>query len=120
MKTNNQTIKKIAKTAFPNYTGRKFSIEVQTKSFSVASYWEGGSRDYFVFVDLRNGRTIAMPQQSAYDEPINGANECLLPPHCACVSHCIFCGKDAGLKVILPNQDVFEGFEQKQIPATNQ
>lgn len=110
----NKELMRLAKAAYPNYGGRKFKVENQIHALDVADYWDGGSRDYFVFVDIRDGRTMAMPSQGLNDKPVKGANEVWLPEFCACVIHSYFCGKDCGITVILPH-----GVQVAELTATN-
>lgn len=91
----------IVRAAYPGYHGRKFKIEVSDDPIDVRSYWDGGSRDYFVFVDLKSMRAAAMPAQSAFDPKIAGAESVKLPADFACVQHSIFCGKDSGITIMI-------------------
>lgn len=100
--TNHSDVKKIALAAFPNYTGRKFCVTVVTHPINVCSYWSGGSRTYFNFVNLTTGKCYGeIPQQSAFDEPIQNADRVNLIPNLACVAHKIFCGKDLGIEIMI-------------------
>ena len=89
----------IVNAAFPSYNGRKFKIEVASHPLNVKSYWDGGSRDYFTFVNLQTRETLTMPPQSAYDAQIAGADKVNLPVGFVCVEHSIFCGKDSGITI---------------------
>jgi hypothetical protein len=92
---------RLMRAAFPGYTGRLFHLRVQD-TVNVRSYWDGGSRDYFRFVSLDDGRTSAeIPVQSPYDRPIPGAESVPLPAGVACVEHAIVQGKDRGLTLII-------------------
>lgn len=97
--TNHPDVKRIATAAYPNYTGRKFSIEVSNRPIDVCSSWEGGSKDYFVFLRLDNLKTWEMPQQSMYDAKVEGADRVSLVAGMVCVEHSIFCGKDMGITI---------------------
>lgn len=91
----------IVAAAYPSYRGRKFRITISDDPIDVRSYWDGGSRDYFVFVDLSTMRAAEVPTQSAFDPKINGAQSVKLPDGFACVEHSIFCGKDAGITIMI-------------------
>lgn len=95
----------IFKAAYPDYKGRKFRANVVSGTIDTRSYWDGGSRDYFTFVDLVTGRNLgSVPAQSAFDKPIHKSGEVELPENIACVERSIFCGKEAGLTLHLhPN-----------------
>lgn len=92
--------KLIAKLAFPDYRGRKIFIEPQRYPLNCASYWEGGSRSYFVFVRLADKSVSQeVPAQSGFDKPVSGIKEVTIPEGFVCVEHVYFCGKDLGLRV---------------------
>lgn len=95
----------LMRAAFPQYQGRTFKIRIQEGPLDVRSYWDGGSRNYYVFISLANSRRFEMPQQSAFDPLIEGADRVRLPSGIGCVEHTIFCGKDLGLTLILNPSD---------------
>jgi hypothetical protein len=101
MKTNDKSVKAIAKAAFADYTGRKFFFEVQKRGLDCRSFWQDGSRDYFRFVRLAdNAVSVEVPSQSGFDRPINGLESVIVPEGFVCVRHSFFCGQDCGLTVI--------------------
>ena len=93
-------LRRIASATFPDYAGRTFKLCVSDAPLNCASYWDGGSRSYFRFLNLS---TLAVsdevPVQSAFDTPVRGLDSVQLPPGFACVEHSIFCGKDTGLTI---------------------
>lgn len=106
----------VGRKAFPGYNGRKFKLIISDGPIDVRSYWDGGSRDYFRFINLENGKMSdnVPAQHPVFDQKIDGANKVKLPIGVACVKHSIFCGKDAGLSIhinpenaakLLPNQE---------------
>ena len=97
--TNHTDVKKIAKAAYPNYNGRKFAVKIANHPLNVSSYWEGGSRDYFVFLRLDNLQTYEVPPQSMYDPKIKGTESVKIVPGMLCVKHTYFCGKDLGITI---------------------
>jgi len=102
MKTNEASVKAVAKKAYPDYTGRKFFLEAQKLPLDTRSYWDGGSRDYFTFVRLSDmAVSQQVPAQSGYDRPISGLDSVMLPEGFVCVRHSFFCGRDCGLTVIV-------------------
>lgn len=119
-----QTTARIIAAAYPGYRGKKFRIEVCDYPIDVRSYWDGGSRDYFTFVNLSTLETAAMPAQSGFDPKIAGAEAVTIPAGFACVRHSIFCGKDAGMTImigsanaapLLPAPAAELSFEQKLV-----
>lgn len=95
-------IQGICRAAFPNYSGRMFKLRVQ-ETVDVRSYWDGGSRDYFAFVDLATLRASGeLPSMHpAFDPHYRGSDAVAIPDGFACVRHSIFCGKDTGLTIIV-------------------
>jgi len=93
---------RLCKTAYPSYSGRKFSVRVTDRALNLRSSWDGGSRDYYTLIDLATGRTSPrLPDQSAFDRPVQGLDAVTLPLNAAVVQHCIFRGKDLGLTLIV-------------------
>jgi hypothetical protein len=100
MKTNDKAIRTLARKAFPDYKGRRFFTEVQTRPLDLRSSWCEGSRDYFTFVRLSDGQVCEMPAQSAFDPKIRGMESFWMPQGFVCVRRSIFTGNDCGLTVI--------------------
>jgi hypothetical protein len=110
-------VKKLAKVVYPEYNGRKFSAEVKSKYY-LSNYWDGGSRNYMVAIDLLTGR-IAEPSHGS-TVPFNSiANTCIdIPPGIGILEHSFFCGKDMGVRLYVSSPLQIEGIvEQKQIEA---
>ena len=95
-------VKQVANVAFPDYNGRKFKVEIANTPLNMASYWSGGSRDYWSVVKLDEMKVVEVPQQSAFDRPIDGIERVKLPAGFVAVKHTIFCGKDLGLTFYVP------------------
>lgn len=91
---------KIMKACFPDYTGRKFSLEFIKDSFEVTSYWDEGSKTYYVFVNYE-GKTMEVPSHSHPFIQENENRKAILIKGLACVKHIIFCGHDLGLTIML-------------------
>jgi len=92
-------IKKIVSACFPNYNGRKFSVQAQNFPLDVRSYWDGGSRDYFAFYCLSTGSAVPMPEQGLNNKPMPGADRVTLPDGIICVERSYFQGKDCGITI---------------------
>jgi hypothetical protein len=90
----------ILRSAFPDYTGRKFKLAVHGSDspFRLSgNYWDGGSRSYYAFVNLENGRAMSIGgTHPVFEGP---EREGVIPANVAIVEHSIFCGKDSGLTV---------------------
>lgn len=104
--TDAPEVKQIAAMAFPSYHGKTFSVEPLTGPMRLDSYLSGGSRDYYVMIDLASGRNIAIPENGT---PFSNGGQVFnlengLPDGVALVQHTIFSGKDLGITVyVSPN-----------------
>lgn len=49
-------VREIGLAAFTSYQGRKFQVESLSGEMTLESYWSGGSRDYWCFVELASLR----------------------------------------------------------------
>jgi hypothetical protein len=97
------SLKAILEACYPGKKVRKgLAIEAQDRPLDVRSYWDGGSRDYFVFYCLTTGAVVPMPAQSAWDKRMPGAETITLPDGIICVEHSYFCGKDVGFTIHVP------------------
>ena len=93
--------RKLFRSAFPSYNGRKFQLRGVDGPVDLRSYWDGGSRDYYALVRF-DGAVLDMPAQSAFDPAVPSAGAYNIPEGVAVVEHSIFCGKDMGLTIIVP------------------
>jgi len=62
MNTKLPEVQELARRAFPDYTGRRFSVEPFTHPLTTPSYWDGGCRDYWCLVNLATNRTWMVPE----------------------------------------------------------
>jgi hypothetical protein len=99
LSSSDAMVRRIIQATYPDYRGRKIFLCPQSYPLNVKSYWEGGSRSYFVFLKLDTFERASMPAQSAFDAQIRGADSVTLPENVACIEHCYFCGKDAGIRI---------------------
>ncbi len=90
---------KLARAAFPDYSGRKIKAAVRS-SYTMADYWDGGSRTYVRAVELATGR-IVDPSEFVHNPMNRGAAATFeIPAGVALIEHSIFCGRDTGLTVV--------------------
>jgi hypothetical protein len=101
------TLRSFALRFFPGYRGRKFDLRIHPGGISLVSCWSGGSRSDFRLVRLEDMKTVPIPENgsgfSAVDRQYgpSGLPVKLPAPGYAVVEHCIFSGKDLGLRVYL-------------------
>jgi hypothetical protein len=92
---NTQQIKRIAKATFETKS-RKFSV-VARQTYTMSNYWDDGSREYAVAIDLATGETQspAFPTTNPYEDVSHA--RFMIPDGVGILTHSIFCGKDCGL-----------------------
>jgi hypothetical protein len=79
-------IQDIITKTFPDYKGRKITVEVCDYPINCASYWDSGCRDYFRFLCIETMKASdEMPAQSAFDTPVKGIDAIKLEPGIVCV-----------------------------------
>jgi hypothetical protein len=105
MHTNHPEVIRLAQKAFPDYKGKKFQVIVVNGPINVCSYWDGGSRNFYKFMRLDIGETMEVPQQSAFDPKIKGADAVSLVPGLVCVEHSFSCGKDMGITIMVHSEN---------------
>ena len=115
-KETKQLVKALAKMAYPDYNGRKFSVEV-TRSYYLSNYWDGGSRNYCVAVDLSTGK-IVDPSEESKNPFTNSAHTCVVVPQgVGILEHSFYCGKDMGIRLYVAAPLAIEAANTKQIEA---
>jgi hypothetical protein len=113
MKATTKALKTLAKSAYPDYTGRKVFFEVATNEIDCTSWWDGGTRDYFRFVRA-DGKIASCPELSPYRQMASNMKISLVPGIC-CVRHSFFCGHDCGLTVLFHPSDMPKMIENNLI-----
>ncbi len=89
-------VKALAKKAYPDYTGRKFRV-CERKSYYMSDYWDSGSRNYCVAVNLSTGE-IKEPSREAKIPWNNVAHASFdIPAGIGILERSIFCGKEIGI-----------------------
>jgi hypothetical protein len=93
----NSEIESIRRACFPGYKGRTFRVE-PFHPMNCRSYWDGGSRSYFCFLNLATGQTSAVPENgSPFVKAVPAVES--LPENTVLVEEIIFCGKNLGLRI---------------------
>jgi hypothetical protein len=97
---NSEIAKKIVKAVYPEYKGRKIRV-VARNSYTMANYWDGGTRSYVKAVNLNSGGIFEAGEASECPFNIEASATFEIPTGIALVEHSFFCGKDAGITIIL-------------------
>jgi hypothetical protein len=102
-KATHPLIYKIAKHAYPDYKGRKMYLQYEnTVDTGWNANWSGGTKTYYKFVRLDNGKIFSVPDLAPWKRPENEVVE--IPQGAACITHTFFCGTDCGVTVIFPKE----------------
>jgi len=96
-------IRKIVKACYPQYNGKTIQIS-DTPPKTCRSYWDGGSKRYYVLYSLSDGRTMEVGTNHPFFEPDKPYELRELPKDVLLVQHNIFQGKDLGI-TIFANQE---------------
>lgn len=78
-------LKKIVKTAFPDYKGRKIELAARPVPEKLDSYWSDGYRDYWAFVRLADMEVLPVHSNHPGFEPDQPRTLRELPPGFALV-----------------------------------
>lgn len=99
MKLNKKQVWPIVEHAFPDYTGRKFSLEFNASPTVYDTNWGGGTRNQYKLVQLTESfGYVPFPTFAPWANPIEG-EKFPMRQGFALVVHSIFCGKDCGITI---------------------
>lgn len=102
-KKTHPEIVKIARFVYPDYKGRKIYLDYkESVDTGWNANWEGGTKTYYKFVRLDNGKIFNVPDFAPWKRPEN--EEVQIPNGAACITHAFFQGHDCGITVIFPKQ----------------
>lgn len=83
--------------AFPEYRGRKFSIEFASTITLYNLEWDGGSKNEYVAVGV-NAHMLPIGYGFKQFNPLEGKTV-KIPADVVIVQHTFFCGQDAGIRI---------------------
>lgn len=96
MKVKKSQIAPLLKVAFPNYAGRKFSVEFSSTVQFYDLNWDGGTKNAYVVISMGTGKSAEVPTLAPWSNPIEGA-VVNLTEDLIVAQHCYFCGQDCGI-----------------------
>jgi len=97
---DSEFMKRIVSAAFPGCRSHKIKArQCLSGSMSTLSYWDGGSRDDFVIVNLDTMTGKAIPGINPLNPPANWRDPTVIQPGTVIVKHSVFCGKDSGYTI---------------------
>lgn len=93
-------VKQIIQDCFPSYRGRKVKVDNYIPQ-NLNSWWDGGSRDYYVFYQPSTRKVFQVHSNHPFFESNQPRNlNCeTFPEDVILVEHSIFCGKDVGIHI---------------------
>ena len=97
IKLKKAQVKPILAATFPKYKGRTYEIEFAPTITFHDTNWGGGSRNYYAFVNA-DGRTGHLVVPAPWNNTAEGETV-EIPADVLIVEHCIFCGKDLGIRI---------------------
>lgn len=111
--TKNPDFKSIALKAFPSYKGNIFKLDAFSGPMNLSSYWDGGSRNYYVILNLRNLKSKDIPENGT---PWSGNPYRIskLPEGIVVVRHAISQGKDLGITIYVNPENMAKMLPQAQ------
>jgi len=87
----------ILRKTFPNYAGRKITVEFTESVTFYDTNWGGGTKNTYRFI-RSDGKTAAFDAPAPSSNPVEGKT-IALPPDILVVCHVIFCGKECGIRI---------------------
>lgn len=110
--TNKPEVKDIVNRAFPEYTGRDFVVKTFDGPMQLRSYWDEGSKDYWVIMNLANGKSKRIPENGSIQNP-KVYKISKLPPNFVVVNY--FTGRIKRVTVYVGQENL-----TKMLPAPNE
>lgn len=91
---------------FPSYSGNKIQIKLFKGPMGLNSYWDSGSRDYYVILEMATGKLLEIGSNHPTFEPGKLNHIDGLLPGFLVAKHTIFCGKDMGVTFFLNSENL--------------
>ncbi len=115
MKAHRKQVKPILEITFPDYTGRKITVEPKERITFYDCNWSGGTKNEYKAI-RNDGETSTLPTPAPWVNPFEGKTVDMRPD-IIIVEHSYFCGKDIGITIhihpdLLPkmlNEPVIDG-----------
>ncbi len=96
-------VKRIVNDCYPTYRGRKVRVSIGIPK-NVDSYWDGGSKDSYTFYQPSTRKTFHVHTNHPFFEANQPRtiNAETVPEDVLLIEHSIFCGKDIGITIHIP------------------
>ncbi len=96
LKVRKDTIRPLLRVSFPEYKGRTYRVQFTDQVHISNTYWSGGTRSWYVAIQMENGKVSRLPSLAPWDNPIEG-QKIPLGENTVIAEHAHFCGKDMGI-----------------------
>jgi hypothetical protein len=108
VRKSDKAIRAILGTCYPDWRGRKVFVRPAVQ-YQMSDYWDGGTRHYVVAYELVTGRRAEA--LGAAQVPMNDLAHATVgvPRGVVLVEHAIFCGKDAGVTIVVHPDNLTAG-----------
>lgn len=105
VRKGDKAIRTILTSCYPDWGGRKVFVRPAVQ-YQMADYWDGGTRHHVVAYDLATGRAAQAIGEAQI--PMNDLSHATVgvPRGVALVEHTIYCGKDAGVTIVVHPDDL--------------
>lgn len=112
-----EAVKNLVKACYPEYKGRKFFIDTRIPN-KLDSFWDSGSKDYFVFADSRTGKVLQVHSNHPAFEPNQPNTLNHLPAGMLLVKRSVFMGRECGITIYCNESDIYRfQIEEKKMIA---
>ena len=98
LKLNTQQASPIVQATFPDYKGRKFSLEFTEKVWLHDLAWDGGSKNFYAGIKV-DGTVRHLKISNPWTCGGLEGKDIPLTPDAILVEHCYFCGHDLGIRI---------------------
>lgn len=95
IKLNKKQVLPLLNASFPDYTGRKFSVEFTENLTFWDTNWHGGTHREYIAIDI-NGNSSKLDVPAPWNNPIEGL-KIVMPKNAIIACHLYFCGYDMGI-----------------------
>lgn len=108
IKAKRKEVAPLVNATFPEYTGRKFSVEAAKSVTLYDLNWGGGTRNQYRTCTLSGDKLGSADKWNAVAPWVNLAEgkTVEIPRGAAIVMHSIFCGKDSGITIYMNLDDM--------------
>lgn len=105
---DSKTALKIARAAFPQWKGRKVTVNTTGTASVYGTFWDGGTKNEYAAIDLATGRISHADNALGTPAEMGGKAgdyKTRVPVGVAVVQWSVFCGRDCGCTVYLAAPD---------------